>query len=268
MQFFRPRLVHRQGCIEPSLVGFVASKQRNEVFLRHFALFNAQLHDNAFLGTHAIHHGAHAVYQVIELFRYQTELFEDFGQLQDFGCGISVATAFRFDGVTGFFVLCTQFGKFFARQLRIDAVVIVAAVIAIFVFIFVFIVVQLFLREFRTDVSRRRCQIFFRVRIDEASDQIRQASLLRFNTVILFQQIGNGFRVLGNGALNLVDPVFDTLSDVNFAFAGQQFNGTHFAHVHAHRIGCTTDFRFNTGKNLCSRFFCIFISVVGGFGKQ
>ena len=40
-------------------------------------------------------------------------------------------------------------------------------------------------------------------------------------------------RVLGDGALYLVDTVFNPLGDVDFAFAGQQFDGTHFPHVHA-----------------------------------
>ena len=268
VQFFRPRLVHRDSRVEPGFAGFVAGEEGDEVLLRHFALLNAQLHDDAFLGTYAIHHHAHAVHQVVELFWHQAELFEYFRQFQDlFLCG-GMAAAFRFDGVTRHFVLGTQLGKLLTRQLRVDAVVIVRGVVVTLFLIFVFVIIHLFLRQFRTDVSGGRRHIFFGVRVDKTGDQVRQARFFRFNAIVLLQQIGDRFRVLGDRALNLVDPVFDAFCDVNFAFAGQQFNGTHFAHVHADRVSGTPDFRFHAGQYLCSSFFRIFVSVVGGFSQQ
>ncbi|SAJ10302.1 Uncharacterised protein [Enterobacter cloacae] len=267
VQLFRPRLVHRDSGVEPGFAGFIAGEEGNEVLLRHFALFNAQLHDDTFLGTYAIHHHAHAVHQVVELFWHQAELFEHFRQLQDLFLSGGMAAAFRFDGVTRHFVLGTQLGKLLTRQFRVDAVVIVAAVV-LFFFIFVFVVIHLFLRQLRPDVSGGWRHIFFSVRVDKASDQIGQTRFFRFNAIVLLQQIGNRFRVFGNRALNLVDPVFDAFCDVNFAFAGQQFNGTHFAHVHADRVSGTPDFRFHAGQDLCSSFFRIFVSVVGGFSQQ
>ncbi len=260
-QLFRPRLVHCQCRSEPGFAGFIAGKQRDEVFLRHFALFNAHLHDDTFLGAHAIHHHTHAVHQVVELLRHQTELLEHFRQLQDLFLSGFVAAAFRFNYYACGFVLDAQLAEFLTGQFRIDGVVIVAAVV-VFVFIFVVIVFQLFAGQLRTHMGRGRCEIFFSVRIDKASDQVRKACFARFNAIILFQQIGNGFRVFGNGALNLIDPVFDAFSDVNFAFAGQQFNGTHFTHVHTNRVGGAPDFRLYAGQNLSCSFLCIFISVV------
>ena len=267
VQFFRPWLVHRDSGVEPGFAGFVAGEEGDEVLLRHFALLNAQLHDDAFLGAYAIHHHAHAVYQVVELFWHQAELFEYFRQFQDLFLRGGMAAAFRFDGVTRDFVLGTQLGKLLTRQFRVDAVVIVRAVVVFFL-IFVFVVIHLFLRQFGTNVSRGRRQIFFRVRVNKPGDQVRQARFFRFNAIVLLQQIGDRFRVFGNRTLNLVDPVFDAFCDVNFAFAGQQFNGTHFTHVHADRVSGTPDFRFNAGQYLCGSFFRIFVGIVGGFSQQ
>ena len=219
------------------------------------------------MSTNAIHHDTHAVNQVIKLLRHQTELFEHFRQLEDLFLRCGVATTFRFDGVAGQFVLRTQFGEFLARQLRVDAVVVIAAVV-VFFFIFIFVVIHLFLREFRTDVSGGWRQIFFSVRVDKAGDQIGQARFFRFNAIVLLQQIGDRFRVFRNRALDLVNPVFDAFSDVNFAFARQQFDGTHFAHVHTHRVGCASDFRLNAGENLRGSFFRIFVGIVVRFSKQ
>ncbi|CGX68838.1 Uncharacterised protein [Salmonella enterica subsp. enterica serovar Typhi] len=268
VQFFRPRFVHRDSGIEPGFAGFVTGKQRDKVLLRHFALLDAELHDQTFLSTHAIHHHAHTVDQIVELLRYQTELFEHFRQLQNLFLRGSMAAAFRFDGVARNDVLRAQFSEFFACQFRVNAVVVIGGVIVAVFFIFVFVIIQVFLGEFRTDVSCGRRHLFFRVRIDKAGDKIGQTSLFSLNAIVLFQQIGNGFRVFGNGALNLVDPVFDTFSDVDFAFPGQQFNSAHFTHIHAYRVSRTTDFRLNTGQNLCSSFFRIFIGAGGIFSQQ
>jgi len=105
VQFIRPRLVHRNCRVEPGIAGFVAGKQGNEVFLRHFALLNAELHDQTFLRTNAVHHDAHAVDQVVKLLRHQAELFEYFRQFQDLFLSGSVTATFRFDGVTRYNVL-------------------------------------------------------------------------------------------------------------------------------------------------------------------
>ena len=42
--------------------------------------------------------------------------------------------------------------------------------------------------------------IFFGVRIDETGDQIGQTGFFRFNAVVLLKQVGDRFRIFGNGA--------------------------------------------------------------------
>ena len=88
----------------------------------------------------------------------------------------------------------------------------------------------------------------------------------RFNAVVLLKQVGDRFRIFGNGALHLVDAVFDAFGDVDFAFTGQQLYGTHFTHVHAHRVGGAADIGLNGGEGGCSFFGCGFVGV--GFGQQ
>ena len=69
-------------------------------------------------------------------------------------------------------------------------------------------------------MRRRWRHVFFRVRIDKAGDQIGKTRFFSFYAIVLLKQVGDGFRVFGNGALNLVNPVFDAFSDVDFAFTG------------------------------------------------
>ena len=265
-QLLRPRLVHCHRGVEPGFAGFVAGEQGDEVFLRHFALLNAQLHDDTFLSTNAIHHAAHAVDQVIELLRHQAELLEDFRQLQDLFLGGGMATTFGFDGVARQLVLGTQLGEFLTGQLWVDAVVVIAVVVGVFIFVFVFVVIHLFLRQLGANVGGGWRHIFFGVRIDETGDQIGQTGFFRFNAVVLLKQVGDRFRIFGNGALHLIDAVFDAFGDVNFAFTGQQLYGTHFTHVHTHRVGRAPDFGFHAGEHLRGGFGSIFIR--GVFGKH
>ncbi len=172
-QLLRPRLVHCQCGFEPAFIGFVAGKQRDEVFLRHFAQLNTELHNQTFLGTDTFHHGAHAAYQVIELLRYQAELLEDVGKVLDFGNGSSMTATFTFNHVAGGFILLTQVRKLLACQFRVDRVIVVGAVIILFIFFIV--VVTIGFRKFGAHVRCRRGQIFFCVRIDETRDQIGEA---------------------------------------------------------------------------------------------
>ena len=196
--------------------------------------------------THALHHLAHVVHQVVELLRHQAELLEDVRKVLNLFYCVSMAAAFALDNKAGRFILRAQFNEFFARQFRIDRVIVVGAVVFA-LFVFIFVVVAVFLRQLRADVGGGRRQIFFSVWIHEAGDQVGEARFARFDFVVLLQQIGNGFRIFRNRTLYLVDTVFDTLGDVDFAFARQQLNGTHFAHIHAHRVGGAANFRFYAG---------------------
>ncbi len=58
-----------------------------------------------------------------------------------------MTATFRFDGVTRYNVLSAQFRKFFASQFRVDAVVIIGAVVIAIFFVFIFVIVQIFLES-------------------------------------------------------------------------------------------------------------------------
>ena len=42
--------------------------------------------------------------------------------------------------------------------------------------------------------------------------------------------------------MQLANAFFDALGDDDLAFAGEQFDGAHLAHVHAHRVGGAAGF--------------------------
>jgi len=53
---------------------------------------------------------------------------------------------------------------------------------------------------------------------------------------------------------DFTDAFFNALGDFDFTFAGEQLNGAHLAHVHAHRVSSTARFVFY-GSQYCSSFF-------------
>ncbi|MNL23716.1 hypothetical protein D3C87_1451180 [compost metagenome] len=55
-------------------------------------------------------------------------------------------------------------------------------------------------------------------------------------------------------AHHFTDALFNTLGDFNFAFTCEELYGSHFAHVHAHRVGSAT----NVGLDRCQRSSCLF----------
>src|SRR5476651_1770451 len=124
-----------------------------------------------------------------------------------------MATAVFLDDGTGRFMLFTQIGEFLTRQFRVDAVVVFSVVVFIFV---VIVIALLFCGQFRTHMRCCWRDLFFCIRINETGDQIRQTCFARFNAVILLEQIGNSFRVFGNGTLDLVDTIFNTFGDVDY----------------------------------------------------
>jgi len=60
-----------------------------------------------------------------------------------------------------------------------------------------------------------------------------------------------------------VKPVFDAFRNLDLACASQQFRRTHFAHVHAHRIGGAAEFGVDGRK----RDFRFLISLVVRYGS-
>jgi len=53
---------------------------------------------------------------------------------------------------------------------------------------------------------------------------------------------------------------FDALGDFDFAFARQQLDRAHFAHVHAHRVGGAAEFAVHRGQRGFGGFFGFFFS--------
>jgi len=89
--------------------------------------------------------------------------------------------------------------------------------------------------------------------IQVANHNIRQTPLTFGDQGILIEYVLHTVGVERHRSHQLADTLFDALGDDNFALAGQQFHGAHFAHIHTHRVRGATGFRFNRSQG-CGRF--------------
>ncbi|MCY1352729.1 hypothetical protein D9M69_390440 [compost metagenome] len=158
----------------------------------------------------------------------------------------------------GFFQLLGNSAEAASGFFRVrTAIAFVFAVVAFFLFFLVVLVLGLggVVLEVEFDFLGRNRAV---VRIDVAAENVGQAAAFGHDAVVFVEDAVHRARELGDGAHDFADAFLDALGDFDLAFAGQQFHGTHLAHVHAHRVGRTADIALHRGQG-GGGFFC------GGF---
>jgi hypothetical protein len=78
--------------------------------------------------------------------------------------------------------------------------------------------------------------------VADAIDQFANTHLAGNDAVHIGKNCGHDRRTRGDRLNHVLQAVFDTLCDLDFASAGQQFAGTHFTHVHPDRISRAAEF--------------------------
>ena len=96
---------------------------------------------------------------------------------------------------------------------------------------------------------RRRQFRLIAFQIEEADDHFRQTLAAGLVFFVIGQDLLGDPREIGQAGVQLVQAFFDALGDDDFAFAGQQIDRTHFAHVHAYRIGGAAGFVLKRGQH-------------------
>ncbi|MNF59552.1 hypothetical protein D3C84_411460 [compost metagenome] len=104
------------------------------------------------------------------------------------------------------------------------------------------------------------------VGVDVAAEDVGQAATFGGDALVFGEDAFHRAGELGNGAHHLADAFLDALGDFDLAFAGQQLHRTHFAHVHAHRVGGATDVAFHRGQGRSGLLGGSFVGVT--FGEQ
>jgi hypothetical protein len=92
------------------------------------------------------------------------------------------------------------------------------------------------------------------IRVDQAIDQFVDAHFVAGHLAGGFEHLGNRRRAGRNGHDHVLQAVLDALGDFDLAFARQELDRAHLAHVHAHRVGGAAEFRVNRGQCLFGLF--------------
>ncbi len=239
---------------DPVFIGLVAREFLHEGFPGHAGLADAHSHDGALFAANAIQYGAGFAVNRVELARRQLEELEQLAQLGQFFLGLLAVAAVLADGLLGLGQLLGQGVEALTGFFGIDAGGGFFLVVLIVVVVIVIIVLVLGLLLFfsgsggglLTGGGGDGRDIVGRVQ--PADDDIRQATLFRFNQFEFVENALCRAGPVGQGVHQLAHPLFDALGDGNLTFAGEQLHGTHFAHVHAHRVGGAASFGFHCGE--------------------
>ncbi len=256
----------------PAEIGFIVRERSNEIPARHACAGNAGIHDRAFVGTDARNRVSEIGGQDVHDARHQLETHGLLGQLfaQLFHTrGIPATLA---NGCNQLLVGLLQLPEVNARLFRIRSGI-GGCIITIIIIVIADGIVIVFIsaagaRFLGGGFLGTGDLLFNRIGIDDAGNQVIQSHLARFHAFIAAQQRRGRLRVHGQRLEDLGEAILDALGDHDFAFAGQQFNGTHFAHVHAHGIGGAAKLAVN-GDQVGGGFLCrILVSRVLGAGEQ
>src|SRR5690606_10054670 len=218
----------------PGQVDFVVREQLEEVGTRHARVTHAQLHDGAFLLAHAVQGAAHGLDQGIVLLGYELDRHEQDAQGVQLGIGLLAATAVFFQGLVRNFQQVGNSREPAQGFFRVRAAI---------TFLFGFLGLGLFLFFVVLVLGRRRGRLgddrrYFLggqraiVRVDIAVEDIGQATAFGADALVFGKNAIDDAGEVGHGNHDFTDTFLDALGDFDFAFAGQQLNGTHFAHVH------------------------------------
>ena len=133
---------------------------------------------------------------------------------------------------------------------------------------FVVVVARFFaLQRHHLRVLRLR-DLVGRVRIDEADDHVDETHLTGLDRLIVSQQQIIGAGIAAERNLDRLETLLDALRDAYFAFARQQLDGAHFAHIHAHGIGRATELRVQIGERGRGLFDGFFVGRGSRVGQQ
>ncbi len=212
--------------VHPGDAGLVALEFLQENLARHLRATHARDHDRALLTANSRERFARHLDDFVEVARHELEHAEHFAEALQILLGSGAGTALR-ERLRRFCVLPFQDVEATFGFDRVGA------------FFFLFLVFVLLDRRAR-EVDLRGFRHFVGG-IEIADQQVVQAPF--FGDVgVGFQDVFDRTGVIGQRGQNVADAFFDALRNGDFAFARQQFDRTHFTHVHAHRVGRATGF--------------------------
>ncbi len=212
--------------VHPVQIGLVLRKALDEILAGHAGIPHAQRHHEALLTAHLVHDLTQLGNHRVENLRRELQLHELVRQ------GFQRLLRRRVLDTVGFERLEVALVQaLHLLQTRSDLLRVRACFRSVF---FGIGVVAFFARRLghRRGCARVRIRDLL-IRIDEACDQILQACLAAQDLVVGIENQRARRRERRECRTHLIEAFLDALRDANLAFAGQQLDCAHLAHIHA-----------------------------------
>src|SRR3990167_9208884 len=238
----------------PLGVDFIAWEQAQEIGTWHTRITYAKLHDGAFLSAQTLKRPTYADHQGLVLLGHQLDRHKQLGHFFQRGDALLAATAMLFKGFLGQVERVANRGEAAQGLFRIRTAVaflfLVVAVVAVFFIVLVVSGVAILCRDGGGGFGGYDAVI----RIDIATEHFNQAATFGGHTGVFAENAVDSAGEMSDSAHHLANAFLNPFGDFDLAFAGQQFHGAHFTHVHAHWVRRATDIGLHRCQR-CSGFF-------------
>ena len=195
---------------------------------------HAQAHDRALVGPHTLDDVPQVRGEPIDELRRQLDLHELADEALTDSAGLLCVPTVNRGRRNEAFVGAPDLGETLCGFLRVRP--------EIRLFLFVIDVVS------RRPLLRRRDFLFLLVRIDVTGEDIGELRFARRDRRILCEKRTDRGGIAREGLKGLVQAALDALRDLDLAFAGEEVDRAHLAHVHAHRVRGSTELAVDGGE--------------------
>ncbi len=253
-------LAGRNLFLEPLQVAFVAGEHLDEMLARHAGLVDAEIHDLAFVRAHLFDHCPHLVAQCLDLLGREAEGHQ---LVEDLLLVILVALVLRAMLLQHLLLpgeRRANHGEALEHLLlelceggRGNSGCLAAILVALF---FLFLLRSGLLLAL---LAGRQCLVETDVGVDEAVDDLVHPQFVLLDLIDHGQQFGDRGGAGGDRLHHMLETVLDALGDLDFAFARQQIDRAHFAHIHTNRVGGAAEFGIDGGKRLLGLFHGVLV---------
>jgi hypothetical protein len=229
------------------------------VLARHFAVLDAHVHDDLFLATDLFDRLAHVLGELLGELRHEFELEEALLEFLAHGLGLGVVAAIALGRglhlLEQLAVLVEAARDLLGIEGRTGGIglIVVARTLD-------FLIVLGIGDRFLGRGERLRDGGVFAV-VDEAGDDVGDLEVVGLGAPVLAQEEFGDRREIGQRRQHLVEPVLDALGNLDLALAGEQVNGAHLAHVHAHRVGGAAELVVDRRERGCGFLGGFFVDV-------
>ncbi len=246
---------------QPALGALGAGENLDEVRARHLRLVDRDVVDLALVAADLVDQAAHAVGQALYGARGEADGHQLVRDLVANAQVILVLGAFVFQSLEKLLEQAADARELLQRlAFELEHARRLRGLGGLFV-LFAFFFLDLRFLVLRRRRGLLRIEAVLGVRVDQAIDHLVDAHLVLLDLVGEVEDLSDGSRAGADREDHVAQAVLDALGDLDLAFARQELDRAHLAHVHAHRVGGAAELGIHGRKRGLGLLLDIFIGL-------